>query len=121
MTRTTVRLPDDLLERAKAHASGTGRTFTQLIEQAIRSELARQPIAARVGERHPTYVAPPGDGSGVSEVGETVAGTSPARERLANQLLEQVKELQAFLGALPDLDTRSADEILGYDASGLPR
>ena len=34
MTRTTVRLPDDLLERAQAHAARTGRTFTQLLADA---------------------------------------------------------------------------------------
>ena len=32
----------------------------------------------------------------------------------------EVQELQSFVATLPDRDTRSADEILGYDALGLP-
>jgi antitoxin VapB len=35
-------------------------------------------------------------------------------------LLLEVAEVQHFLAALPDRDPRSADEILGYDDSGLP-
>jgi antitoxin VapB len=37
------------------------------------------------------------------------------------RLQADVAELQAFLRNQPDLDTRSDDEILGYDAFGLPR
>ena len=33
--RTTVRLDDDLLQRAKVHAAQTGRTLTALIEDAL--------------------------------------------------------------------------------------
>lgn len=35
-------------------------------------------------------------------------------------LLAEVEAIQRFVADLPTLDTRSADEILGYDASGLP-
>jgi Ribbon-helix-helix protein, copG family len=38
--RTTVRLSDDLLAAAKAHAARTGRTLTALLEDAIRAHLA---------------------------------------------------------------------------------
>ncbi len=31
-----------------------------------------------------------------------------------------VAEIQAFVASLPDVDPRPADEILGYDESGLP-
>lgn len=37
--RTTVRLPDDLYRRAKARAAESGVTFTQLLEDALRSVL----------------------------------------------------------------------------------
>lgn len=40
--RTTIRLPDDLLEAAKRHAVDTGRTLTKVIEDALRAALARQ-------------------------------------------------------------------------------
>ena len=35
-------------------------------------------------------------------------------------LLAEVAEIQRLVAALPDRDTRTADEILGYDAFGLP-
>ncbi len=38
--RTTVRLDEDLLIRAKEHAARTGRTLTSLLEDALRTLLA---------------------------------------------------------------------------------
>lgn len=35
-------------------------------------------------------------------------------------LLAEVEAIQRFVADLPTRDTRSADEILGYDATGLP-
>jgi Ribbon-helix-helix protein, copG family len=45
--RTTVRLDDDLLREAKAHAAATERTLTQLIEDALRETLARRAAATK--------------------------------------------------------------------------
>jgi len=48
--RTTVRLPEELLARAKRHAAAQGCTLTALIEQGLRlvlSETRRSPIARR--------------------------------------------------------------------------
>lgn len=42
------------------------------------------------------------------------------REVDEDRLLREVEPIQAFLEQLPDRDTRSADEILGYDQHGLP-
>jgi antitoxin VapB len=36
-------------------------------------------------------------------------------------LAERLMEIGRRMASLPDLDTRSADEILGYDEHGLPR
>lgn len=33
---------------------------------------------------------------------------------------DEVNRIQEFVASLPDLDGRSADEIIGYDESGLP-
>ena len=33
--RTTLNLPDALMERLKAHAGGTGRTVTSVVEEAL--------------------------------------------------------------------------------------
>lgn len=40
--RTTIRLDDDLLREAKAHAAATDRTLTSVIEEALRALLARR-------------------------------------------------------------------------------
>lgn len=40
--RTTVRLPDDLMKEVKRHAVETGRTLTEVIEDALRAALARE-------------------------------------------------------------------------------
>ncbi|HXP73200.1 MAG TPA: hypothetical protein VN823_03580 [Stellaceae bacterium] len=45
--RTTVRLPDGLLERAKRKAAAEGRTLTALIEEGLRSVLAKPPEGRR--------------------------------------------------------------------------
>ncbi|UEM01366.1 type II toxin-antitoxin system VapB family antitoxin [Skermanella rosea] len=42
-------------------------------------------------------------------------------DRFGNRLADELMEIGARCSALPDLDTRSADEILGYDEHGLPR
>ena len=59
MSRTTVRLPDELLlqaqAQAQAHAMRTGRTFTQLLADALRYEIQRAPEMRRVCEPLPTY------------------------------------------------------------------
>lgn len=59
MSRTTVRLPDDLLSQAQRYASLTGRTFTQLIADALRYELQRGVAPRRVSEPLPVFA---GDG-----------------------------------------------------------
>jgi hypothetical protein len=59
--RTTVRLDDDLLREAKAHAAATRRTLTQLIEDALRESLARRAATAK----HPRIELPVFRGSGL--------------------------------------------------------
>lgn len=55
MSRTTVRLPDELLAQAQEVAARTGRTFTQLLTDALRYEVQRRPDVVRVCEPLPTY------------------------------------------------------------------
>jgi antitoxin VapB len=44
------------------------------------------------------------------------------RERGAGRsLAAEILDIGRRCAALPDLDTRSADEILGYDENGMPR
>ena len=54
MERTTVRLPDDLLKKAKRKAAREGRTLTSLIEDGLRlvvSENGQKPKRKRIMPR----------------------------------------------------------------------
>lgn len=42
-------------------------------------------------------------------------------KRRSRVLTSQVEDLLRRVDTLPDLDARSADEILGYDEHGMPR
>jgi Arc/MetJ family transcription regulator len=54
--RTTIRLDDALLRRAKAAASASGKSLNALIEDAVRAALAPRRAGARVSETElPTY------------------------------------------------------------------
>ena len=55
MIRTTVRLPEELLAAAQQRARDTGRTFTDLLADALRNELRAEAIPTRVCEPLPTY------------------------------------------------------------------
>lgn len=54
--RTTVRLDDNLLKRAKLKAAAEGRTLTDLIEEGLRIVVARRPVAGR-GQLEPLPVS----------------------------------------------------------------
>ena len=45
--RTTVRLPEDLLDRARRKAAAEGRTLTSLIEDGLRHIVADRPKPPR--------------------------------------------------------------------------
>ena len=43
------------------------------------------------------------------------------RQQSGRSLAAEILEIGKRCAALPDLDARTADEILGYDEHGLPR
>ena len=47
--RTTVRLPEDLIERAKRKAAAEGRSLTALIEEGLRRVVNDRQPGARAG------------------------------------------------------------------------
>ena len=47
--RTTVRLPEDLVRRAKRKAAAEGRSLTALIEEGLRRVLRESAPAGKVG------------------------------------------------------------------------
>ena len=53
--RTTVRLDDELLARAKRLAAEEGRTLTSLIEDGLREQLARHMNGRRRPVELPTF------------------------------------------------------------------
>jgi hypothetical protein len=54
--RTTVRLPEELLKRAKRKAAAEGRTLTDLIEEGLRLVVVRRSRASK-GDRSPLPVS----------------------------------------------------------------
>jgi predicted transcriptional regulator len=58
--RTTVRLPDDLIKRAKRKAAAEGRTLTALIEDGLRRVLNDRAAAQKVERIMPRVSASTG-------------------------------------------------------------
>jgi antitoxin VapB len=44
-----------------------------------------------------------------------------SRQKTAGDLADQILKIGGRCAAFPDIDARSPDEILGYDADGTPR
>ena len=57
--RTTINLPDALVEAAKAKAAAEGRTFTSVVEEGLHAALA-VPAPRPVREPLPAYGRPGG-------------------------------------------------------------
>lgn len=55
VTRTTVRLPPELLAAAQQRARDSVRTFTELLADSLRNEPHEPAAPARVCEPPPTY------------------------------------------------------------------
>lgn len=58
--RTTIKLDNDLIIEAKAIAARTGRTFAEVVEDAVRDSLARR----RQTAERAAPIAPPTFGEG---------------------------------------------------------
>jgi len=91
--RTTIRLDDALLRRAKAQAAATGRSLNDFIADAVRAALAPRPRASRVMEL-PTFKGGtllPGvdldDTAGLLELME-----EGERARVATKVAEQARK-----------------------------
>lgn len=74
--RTTIRLPDDLLKRAKKRAAEEGRTLTSIIEEGVTIALS-SPVA-----RHRERVALP--------VSSASGGTLPGVDLNRSSDLEEI-------------------------------
>jgi hypothetical protein len=65
MKRTTIRLPEDLLRRAKVKASSEGRSFTSLVEEGLYLVLSPPARSSRQKVSLPVSKAKGGLQSGV--------------------------------------------------------
>lgn len=73
--RTTLNLDDELARAAKARAAAEGRTLTDLIEGALRGELARTPESV-------PRVPLPTDGVGGVVGGVDISSSRALRDRM---------------------------------------
>ena len=78
--RTTVRLPEDLLDRAKRKAAAEGRTLTSLIEDGLRLMVAADRKSAK-GKR----VLPP--------VSKATGGPMPGIDLTDLSSLQEIEDL----------------------------
>ncbi len=75
--RTTIRVNDELLEKAKIRAAETGRTLTAVIEDALRKEIEKADIKIE-----PREVRIPTAGSGGVLPGIDLDDTSSLLDRM---------------------------------------
>jgi hypothetical protein len=78
--RTTVRLPEGLLDRAKRKAAAEGRTLTSLIEDGLRLMVAGDRKAAK-GKR----VLPP--------ISKATGGPMPGIDATNPSVLQEIEDL----------------------------
>jgi len=79
--RTTVRLPEELLRRAKRKAAAEGRTLTSLIEDGLRLLVREKPKAAKRGR----IVLP---------VSSATGGPMPGFENLKFSEIQELDDLE---------------------------
>ena len=79
--RTTVRLPSELLDRARRQAAAEGRTLTALIEDGLRAVVSKRPMLERAKR-----VLPP--------VSTATGGIRPEFEGWTASQLEELDDLE---------------------------
>lgn len=87
--RTTVRLPEDLIHRAKRKAAGEGRTLTSLIEEGLRLVLASKPK-----EKMKRVLPPVSDASGGPWPGIDISDSAALQEAEDLEYVERMKHFK---------------------------
>ena len=81
----------------------TGETAEQAVVQSVKERLQRLTDSVDRGNPNGLLVE--------NELGKKYEG---------EELVRHLTDIALHCASLPDFDTRSADEILGYDENGLP-
>lgn len=85
--RTTVRLPRDLLARAKRKAAAEGRTLRSLIEEGLRLMVAE----GRKGRKHRRYPLPLSTATGPPLPGIDISNSAALQEMDDLEYVERLK------------------------------
>jgi hypothetical protein len=88
--RTTIRLPDDLLRRAKRKAAAEDRTLTSLIEEGLRAVVEERP---KVGKRR-RVVLPVSKATGGLRPGVDLTRFSDYQEQEDLEYVERMKRFK---------------------------
>jgi hypothetical protein len=88
--RTTIRLPEELLSRAKRKASAEGRTLTSLIEEGLRLVLAE----GRKGSKQKSALPPISVATGGPMPGLDLTHLSVLQESDDLEYLERTKHFE---------------------------
>ena len=87
--RTTVRLPEDLIKRAKRKAAAEGSTLTALIEEGLRLVVFEKP------KEKPTRVLPPySDATGGPRPGIDISDSAALQEMDDLEYIERMKHFK---------------------------
>lgn len=84
--RTTVRLPEDLMERAKRKAAAEGRTLTALIEEGLRIVVTASPGQTKRRSRVELPVS--------SAAGGVLPGIDPVKINTRSEEVEDIERLR---------------------------
>jgi hypothetical protein len=85
--RTTIRLPRELLARAKRKAAAEGRTLTSLIEEGLRLIVAE----GRRGRKHRRYRLPLSTATGPPLPGIDISNSAALQEMDDLEYVERLK------------------------------
>jgi hypothetical protein len=88
--RTTIRLPDDLLRRAKRKAAAEDRTLTSLIEEGLRAVVEERPKPAR----RRRVVLPVSKATGGLKPGVDLTRFSDYQEQEDREYVERMKRFK---------------------------
>jgi hypothetical protein len=105
--KTTVYLDEADYRALQDRAALEGRATAELIREAVRAFATQHTATARyVAEATPRYQAR--------------RSVEPTASTPLPSIADRLAEIQAIVREIPPLDTRTADEIIGYDDRGLP-